>query len=117
MSPEFFHQSIEYFVFSALIFDPYTLQVYNSESGSSDTSPKYPYAVACPAADKNEKALNDGQSFDHKALFIRSFHKTVSGGRIENCATSIELAAVNLGEGHYKDIDFGYEVFVYLNMY
>lgn len=109
--------SLEYFIFLALIFDPYTRQVYNWESGSKDTWPRYPYIIACPAeeGEEEEKELNQDQSLDHKALFAQSYYEEqdVPPARTANCETSIQLAAVNLRESEFDDIEFGYEVFVY----
>lgn len=82
------------------------------ESGSPDTLPRYPYAVACPAMDKNERKLNRRQSFDHKALFVRDYYGTKEDLPIETktCETSIELAAVFYHKNTIDEIDFGYEV-------
>lgn len=115
ISPRYFHSS--FFHFLALIFDPFTRKVYNLESGSPDTSPKYPYATACPALDDDEKLLNVGNSFDHKALFVRKYHgqKDNFSDEMENCETSIQLAAVLYHVENLDEIDFGYEVSVYLN--
>lgn len=109
ISPEYFH-------FSALIFNPYTRQVYNLESGSPDLSPAYPYAIACSATTTNEKSLNYRQSFDHKALFVRSYleNKEAPSSQIENCETSILLAAVYFLRNNFDEIKFGYEVSVFL---
>lgn len=102
--------SQEYFLL-ALIFDPFTQRVYHpeSESGSPDTSPQYPYAVACPAQNEDEEKLN---TIDHKALFVQNYYEDdyTFSGQIEDCKTSIQLTAVFFRGSKFDRIDFGYEV-------
>lgn len=98
----------------ALLFDPFTRQVYSIESDSPDTSPKFPLAVACPARDQYERALNRDQSFDHKALFVRMYYdqKEATAIEIQKCEARIQLAAVLYHQFTMDDIEFGYEVWM-----
>lgn len=63
-------------------------------------------------------SLNDSQSFDHKAVFVRQYYgqQQVPVLHIKNCPTSIELAAVFVRKNDLDEIEFGYEVFVHLTI-
>lgn len=104
---------------SALIFNPYTLKIYDI----GDTSMTYeegPFAVACPATNKEEEDFNKRFSLDHKSLFVQ-YYSSSSNDRIYKirCKSSVELAVAYYNEPgtKLKYLTFGYEVSTYHHLF
>lgn len=89
----------------------------NLESGQSDTSPKQPYAVACPTVIENENDMNIRQALDHKALIVRKYYGPQDDfpEQADTCTRSIQLSAVFLHGNTFDEVLFGYEVFFQRN--
>lgn len=100
-----------HFLLIALVFNPFTLEVFDFQ-GELSTYKGGPYAaVACPAETENEVNFAKTHSVNFKALFIRRYSATQDEffGKIK-CKTPVEISLGYFIKEKEKQLRYGYEV-------